>query len=165
MDILVKKGLRPEKEPVWSYAEEKAAELRIKDFENEVMGKEVQQGLSFQPKDINAVEKWLAHYKKMKASLGARRYDGKDRVQAEVELRRIEQRIAQKWGGKIPSYQELWINQRAGIDYLKLVQTWVRLNADREYGELIRRWKTLRRGMEPEDPSADNVLHLFDKRR
>lgn len=161
----VKQGIRPSNEKVLSYAEEQAADKRIKDLETELMGKEVQQGLSFQPKDIQTIEKWLAHYKKMKANMGATKFEGKDRTQAEIEMRRIIQAIEKKWNGHIPSYQELWINQRAGIQYLQLVQNWIRLNVDREYGELVKRWKYLRRRMEPDDPNADNVLHLFDRRR
>jgi hypothetical protein len=164
MQLNIKRGVRPGEGKVLSYAEEKAADQRIKDFENELMGKEVAQGLSFTPDKIQAVEKWLAHYKKMKSQMGAHRYEGKERGEAEVEIRRIEQRIAVKWGGRIPSYQELWITQKQGIQYLNLVQQWVKHNADREYNELIRRWKYLRRRMEPEDPHADNVLHLFDRR-
>ena len=165
MELMFKKGLRPSEEKVLSYAEEKAAEQRIKDLENELSGGEVGQGLSFQPKNIQTVEKWLNHYKKMKAGMGAHKYTGKDREQAEIEIRKIEQALAQKWGGRIPSYSELWINQKQGIQYLNLVQQWVKHNADRQYNELIRRWKYLRRRMEPDDPHADNVLHLFDRKR
>lgn len=163
--INVKKGIRPDgNEKVLSYAEEKSMSDRIRDFESELSGKEVQQGLSYQPKDVQAVEKWLNHYKKMKSTMGAQRFEGKERADAEMELKRIEQQIARKWNGRIPSYQELWITHRAGAQYLDLVQTWVRLNKDREYGAFISRWKYLRRRREPEDPNADNVLHLFDRR-
>lgn len=166
MQIVVKKGVRPGEGKVLSYAEEKAMNDRIKDLENEFMGKEIQQGLSFQPRDIQTVEKWLNHYKQMKSSMGAQRYEGKERLQAEIELRRIDQAVTQKWGGRIPSYQELWVTPKSGgIQYLNLVQMWVKLNADREYSELIRRWRYLRRRMEPSDPNADNILHLFDRRR
>lgn len=165
MQVVVKKGFRPENSRVMSYAEERAAEERIKDLEAEMMGKEVRQGLTYQPKDIQTVEKWLAHYKQLKASRGAVRLEGKERVQAEVELRRIEDRIRVIWGGKIPSFQEIWITPRAGIDYLNLVNKFVELGKNREFHELVRRWKSIRRQMEPSDPNADNILHLYDRKR
>jgi hypothetical protein len=161
MEISVKKGIRPAQTDTLSFAEEKAAEQRIRDLEAELSRTEVQQGLSYEPKDIQGIEKRLAHYKALKTGKGAKRFEGQERVQAEVEIRRIEQALARKWGGRVPTYQEYWQNQRAGISYLKLVNKIVELNRDREYAELVRRWKVLRRGMEPDDPVADNVLHLF----
>lgn len=165
MNVIVKKGVRPSEGKVLSFAEEKAADDRIKELESQLMGKEVQQGLSFEPRDVKTIENWLAHYKKMKANQGAQKFEGTERVSAEMELRRIEDAIRVCWGGRIPNYSELWINQRAGIDYLNLVQKWVKLNANREFHELIRRWKYIRRRMEPEDPNADNILHLYDRKR
>jgi hypothetical protein len=158
----VKSGIRPDKERVLSVQEERFASNKIQELEKVMEGKETQQGLSFEPRDIQSVEKWLTHYKALKARGGATRFEGKERAQAEMELRRLVDAIAKKWGGKIPSWEEYNITPRnGGIRYHQLRDRIVKINKDREYAELIRRWKYVRRRMEPDDESADSVLHLF----
>ena len=153
--------VRPDQGKVLSYAEERALDEKIKQLESEADGKEIQQGLSYTPKDSGLIKKHLEQLKQIKASGSAQKFQGNERREAEVEIRRIEQMIAKKWGGRIPTLREYWVTPKAGIDYLRLVDRIVKLNKDREYAEMIRRWKYLRRRMDPEDVLADNVLNLF----
>jgi hypothetical protein len=161
LSLNVGSKIRPDREKVLSFAEERAVKEKIKTLEAELGGTEVQQGLSYTPRDPAILKKHLERLKQIESSGSAQRYEGNERREAEVEIRRIEQMIAKKWGGRIPTFDEYWVKPTAGIRFLKMRDTIVRLNKDREYAELIRRWKSLKRRMEPDDELSDNVLNLF----
>jgi hypothetical protein len=147
---------------VMSYSEEQFLKEKEKQIEKELKRGELQQGVNYEPKHVEILEKRL---KELKANLnryGAQRFSGQERVQAEKELKLIEERIRQMWGGNIPSYVEYWMRPKeGGIHYMNLVDKIVELEQSREYGELVRRWKYLRRRLEPENRRIDSILHLF----
>ena len=161
LSLNVGSKIRPDREKILSFAEERAVNEKIKQLKSELGGTEVQQGLSFTPKDPGLLKKHLERLEQIKSAGSAQRFEGTERREAEVEIRRIEQMIAKKWGGRVPTFDEYWVKPTAGIRFLKMKETIVRLNKDREYAELIRRWKALKRRMEPEDELSDNVLNLF----
>lgn len=163
MALTLRKGSSlPKSHRVLSYAEEQFIDAKQKDIERDLRKGELQQGVNFEPKDLKSLEKRLNDLKQIKSRYGAVRLTGKEREQAEKELKLLEARIAAKWGGRIPSYTEYWQRPKeGGIHYLNLVDKIADLNRDAEYCELIRRWKYLRRRMEPENKRIDSVLHLF----
>jgi len=145
-----------------SYGEEKYLNEQINYLEDQKSRKEVQQGVNYDPRDMHLVNKKLAELKTVRGQHATVRLEGKERVQAELELKQIEDAIAKKWGGKLPTYAEYWMNQKqGGIHYLNLVNKIYKLNKDLEYAALISRWKSIRRGLEPEDKDISNTLHLF----
>lgn len=147
---------------VLSYNEEKFIDEKLKQLTRERGHGELQQGVQFEPKNVKALDKKLGELKAIKNRYGAIRLSGSERVQAEKEIKMLESRIAQKWGGRVPSYSEYWMKPKdGGIKYLNLVDKIDELNRDREYSEIIRRWKYLRRSLEPENKRIDSVLHLF----
>ena len=147
---------------VLSYAEEKFLDAKQKDIERDIRHGELQQGVNFEPKEIKNLQKRLDDLKTVKNRYGAVRLSGKEREQAEKEIKLIEARVAVKWGGRIPTYTEYWQRPKeGGIHFQNLVDKITELNSDREYQELIKRWKFLRRGLEPQNKRIDSVLHLF----
>lgn len=164
MALTLRKGaapFRPAKR-VLSVQEEDFLDAKRKDLEHALNNKEMQQGVNFEHRDRPLLEKRLAELKAIKDRYGAVRLEGRERVQAEVEIKRLEQAIARKWGGRVPSYSEYWMRPKdGGIRYLNLVDKIADLNRDPEYAEYIKRWKYLRRRMEPKDRRIDSTLHLF----
>lgn len=163
MALTLRKGTSVERtRRVLSFAEEQFLDAKKKDIERDIQRGEVQQGVNFEPKDIKNLQKRLDDLKTIKNRYGAVRLAGKEREQAEKEIKLIEARIAVKWGGRIPSYTEYWQKPKdGGIHYLNLVDKIAELNSDREYSELVKRWKYLRRRLEPENKRIDSVLNLF----
>lgn len=161
--VLRNSGIRPRR--VMSFGEEQYLDDKIKYLEAQKGRKEIQQGVSHDPKDIKGLDKRLDELKTIKNRYGAVRLEGKERMQAELEIKRLEDLMAKKWGpGGFPSYAQYWMRPKeGGIQYLNLVDKIYRLNADREYAEYMRRWKYLRRCLEPDDRNIDSTLHLFKK--
>lgn len=164
MALTLRKGaapFRPAKR-VLSYAEERFLDEKKTQLEAALNNKELQQGVNFEHRDKPLLEKRLAELKQIKNRFGAVRVEGRERAQSELEIKRIEQAIPRKWGGRIPSYAEYWMRPKeGGIRYLNLVDKIASLNSDPEYTELVKRWKYLRRRMEPEDKRISSTLHLF----
>lgn len=147
---------------VLSHAEDKFLAEKEKQIEADLSRREIQQGVTFEPKDPQILEKRLAEVKKLRQNANMQRLEGSERVRAESELKKIEDIFAKKWGGRIPTHSEYWMRPKeGGIQYLNLVDRISRLNKDREYQELIKRWKFLRRGLEPDDKHIDNTMNLF----
>lgn len=164
MALTLRKGAAPFRSAkrVLSWKEEDFLNQRAKDLEHSLHSKELQQGVNFEHRDKALLEKKLSELKSIKNRYGATRLDGQDRVKAEMELKRLETAIAQKWGGRVPTYQEYWVTPKlGGIRYMTLVNKIAKLNADPEYSAYVQRWKYVRRRMEPEDRLIDSTLHLF----
>lgn len=147
---------------VMSWKEEDFLNQKMKDLENAKNNKEIQQGVNFEHRDKPLLEKKLAELKTIKSRYGATRLDGRERVQAEMESKRLEQAIARKWGGRVPTYAEYWVRPKeGGLRFMQLRDKIANLNRDVEYAEYVKRWKSIRRRMEPDDRNIDSILHLF----
>mgnify|MGYP001594941963 CR=1 FL=1 len=154
MPLMVRKAL--------SYKEEKDIDDKIKYLEDVRDEVEVQQGVKHEAKDSKAIENKLNSLKKIKEAQGVSQVEGRERLKVEKESEQLMDRIRQKWGGKIPSYNEYWMRPKeGGIKYLRLVDKIYSLNKDREYHALVTRWKTLQRMLDPTDPHASNTLKFF----
>ncbi len=152
---------RPAKR-VLSWKEEDFLDQKVKDLENAKYNKEIQQGVNFEHRDKALIDRKLSELKTIKSRYGAERIEGNERAQAELELKRLERAIAQKWGGRVPTHAEYWIRPKeGGIRYLQLRDKIANLNRDQEYAEYVKRWKSIRRRMEPADKTIDSTLHLF----
>lgn len=161
MALTLRRGMVPRSNRVLSYAEDKFLAEKEKQMESDLSRKELSQGVNWEPKDEKVLRSRLADVKAIRNKFTAERLSGKERVQAEKEITLIEQALAKKWGGKIPSHSEYWMRPKeGGIRYLGLVDSIARVNSDPEYSELIKRWKYLRRGLEPNDRRIDNTMHL-----
>ena len=146
---------------VLSYAEEDALKSKVRVLEDNLKGKELQQGVKIEPRDIKAQEEKLRHMKEVLRQGGAVRLEGRERVHAEMEIKRLEEEMKKMWGGKFPTYAEHWTTPKAGMAYRNYVNKIVNLNRSKQYGELVRRWKYLRRRLEPQDALIDSTMQLF----
>lgn len=162
MPLTLRRGMAPRlSNRVLSYAEDKYLAEKEKQMEQDLSRKEISQGVNWEPRDEKLLTKKLADVKAIRSKFATERLEGKDRARAEKEISLIEQAIAKKWGGRIPSHTEYWMRPKeGGIRYLNLVDSIVRNNSDREYAGLIQRWKFLRRSLEPNDRRIDNTMHL-----
>lgn len=149
---------------ILSFQEEKAIKDKVHQLEDNIKGKEIQQGVKVEPRDIKALEAKLRGMREVLNQGGAVRLEGRERVHAEMEIKRLEEEIKKMWGGSIPSYDEHWMTAKAGIRYRSYVNKLVFLNSSRKYAELVRRWKYLRRRLEPQDSRIDSTMHLFSTR-
>lgn len=164
MALTLRKGAEPFRpaKRVLSWKEEDFLDQKRKDLEHAMNSKEIQQGLNFEHRDKAVLQKRIDELKSIKNRYGAVRLENRERVQAEVEIQRLEKAIAKKWGGRVPTYAEYWTRPKeGGIRYLQLRDKIANLNRDAEYSEYVKRWKYLRRRMEPEDRQIDSTLHLF----
>lgn len=144
-----------------SFAEERSLREKEKWLDGVYKKKEVSQGVTHDPKDLSRVKSKLDSVRSQ-LKFAPVRAEGKERLQIEIEVKRIEQRMAQFWGGSFPTWEEHWIKPKdGGIRYNKYRDKIVEVNKSAEYANLHRRWKFLRRRLEPQDPNISNSLHLY----
>lgn len=154
MSITVRKTL--------SFNEEKDINSKIEYLEDVKDGVEIQQGVKPEVKDTKMLEAKLKHLKVIKEKYGVTRVEGRERIQAEKEVQKLEDRMKTFWGGRFPTFKEHWIKPKdGGIGYIRYVEQIRKNNASPEYNGLVTRWKTLKRMINPEDPHASNTLQLY----
>lgn len=147
---------------ILSFNAERTISQKVKQLEDDIKGKEIQQGVKIEPRDIRVLEQKLRGMRETLKQGAASRLEGRERQQAEMEIKRLEEAMKKFWGGRFPSQEEHWITPKAGgIRYRNYVNKITQINSSKQYAELIRRWKHLRRRLEPSDPDISNTLHLM----
>lgn len=144
-----------------SYSEERSLREREQWLDAIYKKKEIQQGVTHDPKDLARVKAKLDAVRHQLRFSPARAV-GNERVRLEMEIKKIEERLKQFWGGKFPTWTEYNMRPKeGGIHYNYLRDKLVELNQSQEFCNLTRRWQFLRRRLEPQDRNIANTINLF----
>ena len=143
------------------FSEERALREKEQWLDSMYRKKEINQGVSHNPKDLAKVKQKLDAVRDQ-LRYAPTRAEGKERVQIEMEIKRLEESMAKSWGGKFPTWEEHWITPKSGgVRYNMYRDRIVEVNKSKEYAQLFRRWQFLRRRLEPQDASIANSMHLY----
>lgn len=141
-----------------SYGEQKNLEAKIQEIEDALGGKELVQGVNMNTPNRQKNLMELKRLKSILSSQGVHEVSDKERSAYEKE----EEILRENLRKGMPSWDK-YVGSRPkdGPRHDKVVDWIVRSDADPARQQMIKRWKTLRRHLDPSNPKAAHVMHLF----
>lgn len=141
-----------------SYGEQKNLEAKIQEIEDALGSKELVQGVNMNTPNRQKNVQELKRLKGILASQGVSQVSDKEKKDYEKE----EELLRQDLQKGMPSWDKYQGSRpKDGPRHDKVVDWVVRSNEDIVRQQKIRRWKTLRRHIDPSNPKAAHVMHLF----
>lgn len=143
---------------VLSPGEEKAIDSTLEDLKNVRDGVEIMQGVNFESRSQDQVDKKIADLERVKRNFGLPELSQNDKMRAERELELLTADLQKD----MPSWGEYYSSRpQDGARHTFMVHKIVKWDADPIRRQKVQRWKILRRMVHRDDPQASNVMYLF----
>lgn len=141
-----------------SYGEQKSLESKIQDHKDALGGKEVLQGLNVNSPNVVVSRREIKRLEGILSSQGIGEISEEERGKIAVELKALTADLQKG----MPSWDR-YISSRPkdGPRHDRMINWINTTNADPVRQQKIKRWKTLRRYLDPHNPKASHVMHLF----
>lgn len=120
--------------------------------------KEIVQGVNYEAKDVESIDRRIKELQRLKQMHGVPIISPKERERVQKELTLLEDDLRKD----MPSWEVyVGLTPKDGARYTSLVRKIVKWESDPVRRQKVQRWKTLRRLLEPEDPTASSTMYLF----
>ena len=146
--------------PNLSYGEEHSLDRQIGDLQNQIDGKEIDQGLNHQAPNRASVQKRIDQLQRIRETRSVHQVVGRERDQVEMQIKSLTAELQKG----MPTWREYaFTRKKDGPVYNQLKQWIIKSEQDPVRKQKIARWKYLRRCIDPSDPYIASTTRLFPK--
>lgn len=139
--------------------EEERLKKRLALLEDMRDGKEIVQGVAYDPRNPKKLDEEIESIKKELDMRSVKAAVGSDRQEVVRELKSLEEDLRKN----MPTWDHyVGTRRRDGIAYVKLVNSIIQNESDPIRRKKIHRWKFLRRRLDPTNPYIANTMYLFE---